>query len=246
MKIFDERTELDIPIWITASSSALAIQTQAVKLNDRHGEYPTGKEQYGSRTFQCSGTIPTDSACAVEKERSRLLSLLSGKDLIVYRDDDDAIFYRCRLTGQIQVTYYNGENLHKVFTISFTLKAFDPFGYGQRKIETIAGGRQDISIITEGNVSTIPEIAISGIEKVSGLLMRCNGTELAVSREIAIPQGKTLLYKNGSLFLDGEDYTRLLTLSSVIHPLYFIAGSNTVSLYVPAGTVTIAFNGRYL
>ena len=221
MRIFDEKKELDIPKWITASSSASTIQTQTVKLNDRHGEYLTGKEQYGSKTFQCSGTIPTDSACAVEKERSRLLSLLSGKDLIVYRDDDDTIFYRCRLTGQIQITYYNGENLHKVFTISFTLKAFDPFGYGQRKIETIAGGRRDISIVTEGNLSTVPEIAIGDIEKVSGLL-------------------------DGTLFLDGEDYTRLLTLSSIIHPLYFIAGHNTVSIYVPAGTVTVAFNGRYL
>ncbi|MFC2602837.1 MAG: phage tail protein [Treponema sp.] len=246
MRIFDEKKELDIPKWITASSSASTIQTQAVRLNDRHGEYPTGKEQYSSKTFQCSGTISTDSACAVEKERSRLLSLLSGKDLIVYRDDDDTIFYRCRLTGQIQITYYNGENLHKVFTISFTLKAFDPFGYGQRKIETIAGGRRDISIVTEGNLFTVPEIAIGDIEKVSGLLVHCNGTELKISREIAIPHGKTLLYKDGTLFLDGEDYTRLLTLSSIIHPLYFIAGHNTVSIYVPTGTVTVAFNGRYL
>ena len=135
MRIFDEEKELAIPQWITISSSASTIQTQAVKLNDRHGECPTGKEQYSSKTFQCSGTIPTDSACAVEEERSRLLSLLSGKDLIVYRDDEDTVFYRCRLTGSIQVTYYNGENLHKVFTISFTLKAFDPFGYGPKKMQ---------------------------------------------------------------------------------------------------------------
>lgn len=246
MRIFDGKKELDIPIWITVSSSASTIKTQAVKLNDRHGEYPTGKEQYSSKTFQCSGTIPTDSACAVEKERSRLLSLLSGKDLIVYRDDDDAIFYRCRLTGQIQITYYNGENLHKVFTISFTLKAFDPFGYGQQKIETIAGGRQDISIVTEGNVSTIPEIAISGIEKVSDLLVRCNATELKISREITIPQGKALVYKDGTLFLDGTDHTHLLTLPSIIHPLSFIPGTNIVSLYVPAGTVSFTFSGRYI
>jgi len=246
MRIFDGERQLDIPIWITASSSASTIQTHTVKLNDRHGEYPTGKEQYTGRTFQCSGTIPTDSACAVEKERSRLLALLSGKDLTVYRDDDDEISYRCRLTGQIQVTYYNGENLHKVFTVSFTLKAFDPFGYGRVRTETIAGGRQDITIMADGNIPFIPEIAISGIEKVNGLLVRCNETELTITREITIPQGKTLLYKDGALFLDGEDYTHLLTLSSVIHPLFFMPGSNTVSIYVPAGTVTFTFNGRYL
>lgn len=246
MRIFDREKELAIPIWITASSSASTVQTKTVKLNDRHGEYITGKEQYTGRTFQCSGTIPTDSASAVEKERSRLLSLLSGKDLIVYRDDDDTIFYRCRLTGQIQVTYYNGENLHKVFTISFTLKAFDPFGYGAKKVQTISAGIQTLTIENEGNHLSIPEIEITGIDYVEGVLFQCGNSFLEVNKKINLPEAGKLTYKNGCLYLNEKDISYSLSDRSIITPLYFQAGSNQLKVKVHAGVLHLSYYGRYI
>jgi len=246
MRIFDGEKKLAIPIWITASSSACTVQTKTVKLNDRNGEYLTGKEQYTARTFQCSGTIPTDSADAVEKERSRLLSILSGKDLIVYRDDDDTVFYRCRLAGQIQVTYYNGDALHKVFTISFTLKAFDPFGYGPEKVQIISAGIQTHVIENEGNYISIPKLEISGTNYVEGMLFQCNASFLEVNKKINLQEGEHLIYKNGCLYLNGEDISYRLSDRSFITPLYFQAGTNRLEVNVPEGVIRLSYYGRYI
>ncbi|MGP1595314.1 MAG: hypothetical protein ACTTH8_08750 [Treponema sp.] len=135
MRIFDGQTELFIPKWITVSSSSMSVKTQTGKVNALHGERLAGDDYYSVRLLKCSGTLITDDYPLVERERSRLHDMLSGRLLRVYRADTDDIFYECILDGQVSSTYYNGRNISKAFTMSFNLKTLQPFGYSSRMIK---------------------------------------------------------------------------------------------------------------
>lgn len=245
MKIYAGNKLLNIPTWITASDNTVTVNAHSVKLNDRHGEYLTGEDIYTARTFNCSGNIITDKYQEVEKLRSALTSSLVGKELKVYRDDADEVFYFCRLIGAIKTGYHNGKNLAKAFSFSFTLKALDPFGYGKEKIETVTGGFQTITIQNDGNCITIPKIEISDVDHVEGSLFECNNSFLEVNKKIPLKKGEKLSYKNGLLYAGENDIVKNMSDKSIITPLHFIAGENKVKIKLSAGTIKFIFNGRY-
>ncbi|NVP22723.1 phage tail domain-containing protein [Treponema phagedenis] len=246
MRIYADGKQLDIPVWITATDNTITVNTPSTKINDRDGEYLQGGTYYAVRIFNCSGNIPTDKYKDVEHERSRLFNLLAGKELHVYRDDDDDIFYKCRLEGTVKTTYNDGFNLAKVFSISFQLKAIEPFGFGETVIKKIHALEQKETIHCEGNYPTLPEIELSGIASVKGLLLESGNTYLEVSSKIDIPIGDSLIYKNGLLFLNGEDITINLTDRCILNPLTFQAGKNKLKITITGGTVKITYNGRYM
>lgn len=246
MKIYANNELLNIPIWITANDNTITVNAHTTKLNDRHGEYLAGDDIYTSRTFNCSGNIITDMYSEVEKIRSSLTHLLSGKELKVYRDDDDDIFYLCRLIGGIKTSYNNGGNLAKVFSVSFILKALDPFGYGTEKTKNITGGIQTITIQNEGNCITIPQIEISDVSFVEGILFECNNSVLEVNKKITLEANEKLVYKNGLLFLNGTiDISSRLANKAIINPFHFTAGENKIKVKITSGNITFTYNGRF-
>lgn len=245
MKIFDGDKKLDIPVWITASDNVCTVNVHSVKLNDMHGEYLAGDTIYSTRTFNCSGNILTDRIKDVERERSRLTALLSDKELKVYRNDSDDIFYTCRLIGGVKTGYYNGSNIGRVFSFSFTLKALDPFGYGEKETKEIAGGIQTITIFNKGNYISLPEIEISNIDYVDGLLFSSGNSFLELNKKTEIPIGGKLRYKNGLLYLNDEDVSYRLSDKTLIYPLCFQSGENKLNIKVHAGSIKLSYHGRY-
>lgn len=245
MKIYEDTELLDIPLWITATSSSCTVQKQAVQVNDRHGKHLSENEHYSVRTFHCSGVIPAGTHEAVEHERSRITALLAGKDLTVFKADLDTISYRCRLTGAVQTGYHTGKTVGTVFTISFTLTAYDPFGYGKQKTDIFEGGEKTVTVVSAGNLPELPSVTIQGVPFVEGLILECGSSYIEVAKHITIPNGKVLHFKDSRLFLDGKDISQSLSTRSLIKPLMLHAGSNTVRIHTQGGTVEITVCGRY-
>ena len=246
MKIFYNDEMLDIPIWITASDNSMQIANQTAKINDRYGEVSFGEPVYSARSFNCSGTIFTEKYEDVEKERSRLTSLLAGRELKVYRDDDDKIFYICRLIGNIKISYNHGIEIAKTFTISFMLKALDPFGYGEEKEKSIVAGLQTLSIQNEGNYISIPMIEINTTESLNGLLLKCGNSFLELSEEITPISGQTLKYWNGNLFLNEDDVSHKISDKSLLYPLSFQVGNSNLEIKIHSGNIKIKYHERYV
>lgn len=244
MKIFYNNEMLDIPVWITVSDNSVQITNRTAKINDRHGEVSFGESVYSTRSFNCSGTIFAEKYEDVEKERSRLTSILTGRELKVYRDDDDKIFYLCRLIGSIKINYNHGIELAKVFNISFMLKALDPFGSGELQEKAVIGGNKTIAIQNDGNYITSPTVEIDGVDSVEGLLIECNNSFLEVNKKIIIPTGQKLTYKDGLLYLKGDDISVRLSNKAVINPLYFVEGENKIKIKT-SGNIKFIFNARY-
>ena len=245
MKIYADNELLAIPIWITASSSSCAIQEQAVAVNDRNGKTAHGSTHYSVRTFHCSGVIPAGTHEAVEQERSRITALLAGKELTVFKADLDTISYRCRLTGNVQTGYHTGKTIGTAFTINFTLTAYDPFGYGEKKTHTFQGGEKTVTVTSAGNRPELPAVTIRGVSFVEGLILECGSSYMEAAKRITIPSGKALQFKDGRLFLDGNDISKSLSTRSLIKPLMLQAGTNAVKLHTQGGTVEITVCGRY-
>lgn len=244
MKILHGDKILDIPAWITASDNVCNINMNTAKVNGRYGEVPAGEDIYGVRTFNCSGIIPTEKHSEVEKERSRIAALLSGKELKVYRSEDDEIFYKCRLIGAVKTGYFKGAVIGRCFSLSFSLKALDPFGYGEEKTAEI-NGNKNIIITNEGNYPSLPEIQISGCQSAEGIIAECGGTFFELRKKIQIPETGQLIFKNGKCFLNEKDISPYLSSRSIITPLCFTAGENTVKIK-SGGKTKITFNGRYM
>ena len=245
MKIFDGETQLAIPMWITVTDSAITTTTQTVQLNDRHGLLQVGNPVYHSRSFTCSGTLFAECAGDVEKMRSSLAASLTGKTLTVYRDDDDEISYRCVLIGDIRVTYYSGTEICRAFSIGFTLKALDPFGYGRAQTVTAPHGQRSFTIDVGGNEATLPRITIRNIPYIEGVVLECAGSYLEVNARLALSAADTLIFENGCLYQSGRDISTRLAKRAVINPIVFHAGSNTVMSHIPQAAVTFEFQGRY-
>ena len=246
MKIFYKNEMLDIPIWITASDNSIQVTNPTTKINDRHGEVSVGETVYSARSFNCSGTVFTEKYEDVEKERSRLTSLLAGRELKLYRDDDDKIFYICRLVGNIKINYTHGIEIAKTFTISFMLKALDPFAYGEEKEKAIVAGLQTLSIQNEGNYMSIPMVEINTTESLNGLLLKCGNSFLELSEEITPTSGQILKFWNGNLFLDENDISYKLSDKSLLYPLSFQAGNNNLEIKIHSGNMKIKYHGRYI
>ena len=245
MRIFDGERQLDIPIWITVTDSSLTTALQTVSVNDRPGLAAAGSPIYQARTFSCTGTLFADTPSEVEKIRSRLAAALTGKTLTVYRDDSDDISYRCVLMGDIRVSYYSGIDISRAFTISFTLKALDPFGYGPAQTVTAPHGAHTVAVFAEGNCPVIPRITIQPLTHVEGVLLECSGSYLELNKRLSLTAGESLIFENGYLYHNGQDISIRLAKRAVISPIIFQAGNNTVISHIPQAAVTFDFQGRY-
>lgn len=84
------------------------------------------------RTFSITGTIETNNYNAVDRERSKIVNALIGKKLRLFLEDDDDIYYNCVLNGAVNVTYYAGHSISRVFSIFFNLICYEGVGWGEK------------------------------------------------------------------------------------------------------------------
>ncbi len=243
MKVFDAKTKenLNIPKWITVKGNSINAINKSVKINDKDGEALIGDTMYSARILSCNGVIPTDDYSEVELKQAELLKTLSKKELIIYREDEDTVFYRGVLDGSVKIGYYHGSNTSKAFSINFNLKCVDIFAYGEEKEITFINEMGKKKITCEGNYNILPTIEISNAEKLNGKVLEFNNdTVLELSKEIEL-KGKTLKYKNGFLKLEDEDYSSYLTDESIISFLVLKPSENEIKINIPESTIKIKY-----
>ena len=264
MRIFDGQTELSIPQWITVSSSSMSVKTQTGKVNALHGERLAGDDYYSVRLLKCSGTLITEDYPLVERERSRLHDMLSGRLLRVYRADTDDIFYECILDGQVSSTYYNGRNISKAFTMSCNLKTLQPFGYSSRMIKANRICEKK-KIVLHGNGIVYPTVFFCRQKRYDKVLLACNGRSIALKNPVHLRNDESLFYSQCRLYINrngtsehigmdrsGEakaakhliDISSYMTDTGITLPLYLKAGENELT-YHTDGTCIVLYHDVY-
>lgn len=247
MKIFDGEQQLDFPPWITISSGSVKIENNTQKINGMYGERIRGDENFSVRTFKCSGVLDAINYSEVEKLRSKITDMLACKLLRVYRDDDDDVFYNCILDGEVSVTYNNGVRLARAFTITFNLKAIEPFAYENKKVLYISN-KTATQITINGNQKVYPDILFYGQTEYTDDLFCCDERKITLKENVIINNNESLffiqsgLYKMNNATKAVENITTCLDKNSIIKPIFFSAGENTMTIQ---GTGIIFYNDTY-
>ena len=236
MKIYVGGSLVDFPEWIAVDSSSGGVKTDSEELNDRDGELYIN-EKLKAKQFECSGVIQNTD---VDKEVSRITSLIAGKELKVYRDDDSEIFYRCRLINDVKVYYYRGVKIKNAFKIGFSLKCYDGYGESAEVVQTLSSGSNTVPNI--GNLNVTPQFTIAGAKTVSGTVFSVGKTSIKVTESIEIPSGQNLVINDIGMWLHGVDITDKLDDTTLITPLSLAPGSNTLTAAVIA---SVSFYPRY-
>ncbi|PIE98633.1 MAG: phage tail protein [Treponema sp.] len=242
MKIFDAKTKenLNIPKWITVKNNSINAINKGIKINDKDGEAFIGETMYSSRLLSCEGVIITDDYKVIELKQAELLKKLSKKELMIFRNDEDDVFYKGFLDGSVKIGYYYGSNTGKAFSINFNLKCVDVFAYGKEKEITFINEMGKVEVVCGGNYNILPTIEISNVERLSGKIIEVNNSGLELSKEIEL-KGKTLKFKNGILKINNEDYSSYLSDDSIIMPLFLIAGKQDFEIKIPESTIKIKY-----
>ena len=240
MKIYIGATLQSIPEWITVETISGGEKLNTEELNDRPGEAFVSSV-LKAKTLSCSGVVIASSISAVETEMSRIMNILRGKELKVYRDNESAVYYPCRLSGDIKAGFYNGRTIGKAFTVQFTLKSLYPWGFGASVSQTMTAGNNTVA--NAGNIEVVPTITFVGPKTLTGTIVTCGGKAVALNDTVLVPSGQSLVFSESSLVLNGTDITNMLTDSSILVPLVLQSGSNTVSVNEVS---TIAFSPRYV
>lgn len=232
MKIFDGFTQLDIPKWFTVSQNTMNIKVDTLKVNERYGEVLAGDEYFSSRTLKCEGTLIADNFSEVEKLRSKLTNMLACKVLRVYRDDFDDVFYNCILDESISASYYNGWNIGKAVTISFNLKAIDPYLYSDRQIGLSRKETRFKKYFNNGNITIYPNFFIFGKGTYKGVILESGDRTLELKKTIKLNEKENLFFISNVLFInqDGKlkNKTDCLTEKSLVYPIKFSTGTNVL------------------
>ncbi|MEL3905081.1 MAG: phage tail family protein [Treponemataceae bacterium] len=248
MRIFHGETEIKIPKWFTVSGGTLKIDNKTQKVNGAHGERIIGDETFAARTLKCTGTLDAVSYSDVEILRSKITDLLAAKILRVYRGDYDTIYYNCILDGDVSVTYYNGINLARILTMSFTLKTIEPFGYEKKKV-LFRGAHFLESIFIKSNFKIYPNILFYGNAEYSGDLFSCGGNKLTLTKNVILEKNEALLFTNGRLLKTTrktktlEDVSHYVGDGSLVQPICFRTGENKLTMI--QGSCIIFYHEMY-
>ena len=190
--------------------------------------------------------------------------MLSGRLLRVYRADTDDMFYECILDGQVSTTYYNGRNISKTFTINFTLKTLQPFGYSSRMIKANRIYKKK-KIVLHGNDIVYPTVFFCRQKHYNNVLLACNGRSIALKNPVHLRNDESLFYSQCHLYINrngsneyigtdrsGEegaikkfiDISAYMTDAGITLPLYLNAGVNELS-YHSGSTCIVLYHDVY-
>ncbi len=153
MKLYECKGEYEalnepiLPDFFFVQSSSAQVNNSFVTLQGNHGQMPVStKGRIAPRTFSITGNVESETSSKVEKLRGELFSKMYGKILWLRVNDDDERMFRVMLDGGVSVTYHSGSVISRVFTFSFTLKAYEGVCWGV-KTESIS---QDIFFDSNG------------------------------------------------------------------------------------------------
>lgn len=150
--------KLKLPQSLYCSSTTHSVAMQGIKINNSIGEVlpPNIRGQISARTFSIQGNVEANKIIEVENLRSSIFAKLYGKPLCFFREEDDDRFYICYLQGNINITYNQGYNIGRVFTISFNLISYEGFAHSKEK--TSIRLKDSCNLPYKGDIPTFPTI----------------------------------------------------------------------------------------
>ena len=252
---FEEKRKLELPPSLFCASTSHNVNIQGSKINNSIGELlPSDSQSYlGSRTFSIQGNVEVNDIRDVENERSRIFSLLYGRQLYFFRDAEDDRYYICFLQGNINIAFNQGYNIGRVFSISFNLICFDGFSYSKKENVIILTKDTPTPIAYNGSIPTFPTIAIRAeypptfsfnITTKSFPLIEISNFKVCLTQDISnISSIKQLLYKKGFLYisykdnLSDETICGQITSTSLMSPPYLKRDSENIT------KINLSFNG---
>ena len=173
MKLYENREddlygEPLLPDFFFVQSSSVSAINSFITVQGNYGQVPTStKSNLSARTFSITGNVESEKSEDVEKMRSFLFSKMYNKILWLKVYDDDDRLFKVVLDGQINITYNQGYNISRVFTFSFTLKAFEGVSWGDKKVKiakniNIKNNNEPffLDIDYKGDISVIPDICL--------------------------------------------------------------------------------------
>lgn len=258
----EEEYKIELPSNLYCASSSQNISLQGVSINEGIGEVlpPNTKPRLSFQSFNIQGNVEVKSIEDVQKMRSSIMSKLYGKPLYFFREADDDFFYISYLQGSINVTYNQGYNIGRVFTISFNLISFEGISHSKKKESVPYANLKSIKFISyNSSFSTFPEIIIKakneGLLKFDesllnkefpiitiGNLSLCliNKIEEEPNEILSAKEIKRLHYKNGLLYIlyndkEKEELCKYVTAKSLIAPPFLESKSlnNTTIIDLP-------------
>lgn len=174
MKVYEDhynepRGESLLPDFFFVQSSSMQVNNSFMTVQGSYGQMPTSeKGSISARTFSITGNVESDRIEDVEKLRSHIFSILYGKVLWLAVNDNDSIYYKVLLDGAINISYNVGSQIARVFTFSFTFKAFEGVSWDKNediKVRVFLLRKDDKAIIEcdyKGDVPTLLMLQIWG------------------------------------------------------------------------------------
>lgn len=237
----DSWKELDFAKYLYCTSSSVKVSNNFINFNARAGvSHKEGTSQIGSRSFAISGNFEADSPKDVENFRGEIFASLFNKPLRLYLDDEDDSYYNCVLDGNVNTTYNQGYSISRVFTLSFTLVATEPYRHGEENTFNLSYGVN--KIYYKGTAPCFPTVNInpsmfSTKENVIPFI-KCNTTSLNFKNEESFINFKShillwgdYIIKSGIITNTNEVITYdALDEKSKLHPLMFMYGENELKV----------------
>ena len=159
-----------LPDFFFSQSSSMSVNNSFMTVQDNFGQVLTSpKGTLSARTFSITGNVDAERCTNVEELRASLFNKMYGRVLWLKVQDDDKRIFKVILDGNVNVTYNIGYEISRVFTLSFTLKAFEGVSWGSEVIEEKVDHRIFIDtsnvfsfdIYYKGDVPVMPYISIS-------------------------------------------------------------------------------------
>lgn len=234
---WQDKYKIKLPPNLYCASSSQNISLQGVAINKGIGEVlpPNTKPRLSFQSFNIQGNVEVDSIKDVQEVRSSIMSELYGKPLYFFREADDDRFYISYLQGNVNVTYNQGYNIGRVFTISFNLISFEGISHSKKKhkVEDIKLNDFEKNITKRvdyfGYFPTFPEIIIQA---------KNNGNfNFEESRFDEFQKGEFPIIKIGKISL-------CITNKKENGPNEMLAGKEIKRLHYKNGLLYILYDGK--
>jgi len=237
--------------YLFCSSSTVKVSSNFSDFNSMYGSFlKEDSTRVGYRTFTISGNFDAGVPSDVESFRGQVFSQLFNKPLLLFLDDDTPLFYRCVLDGSVNTSYNQGWNIGRVFTLSFSLIANEPFAF-DGVFHTHEGLRGKCEIEYLGTIPCCPIIEIKAIKDVilkenAIPFIQGNKSNIIIQKDIELKKGNKLYIKNGIPILNGKAIQDSLSPSSIFNPLFLEMGKNNFIIQSNDSlTVNIIFNNIF-
>ena len=237
-------------------SSSIKVSNTFLDFNSQFGSsYKNYSSTLNNKTFSITGNIEVSSPDKVEETKSIIFYCLYNRKLRLFTDDHYSRYYNCVLDGNVTITYNHGEEISRVFTLSFSLCSTSPFSYDSRKYEERFNDR--LRIQYKGHAPCFPIIKFYAsnsfiLRPLKEPLIHCNNkvgqSFIRLKKEISVNEKDNFFIQNGLPILNEQVLpSDVLDPISVLKPIVLVEGDNYIYMNynTPYLSAIIIWNNVY-